>query len=179
MKTTETTRFTSALSESVDWQQAVDEVCSQVRGPDDPPPDLVVMFFSSDHSEDAEQLAAEVHRRLQCDALLGTSAESVLGRGQEVEQQPAISLWAGWLPGASLLPMKLDFERTPEGGVILGWPDDLPEDWQDLDWEEVEQLMEQDDLTFRVTITDSRGRSAEDSKTVRVQFPPREQEQPG
>jgi small ligand-binding sensory domain FIST len=131
MKTTETTRFTSALSESVDWQQAVDEVCSQVRGPDDPPPDLVVMFFSSDHSEVAEQLAAEVHRRLQCDALLGTSAESVLGRGQEVEQQPALSLWAGWLPGASLLPMKLDFERTPEGGVILGWPDDLPEDWQD------------------------------------------------
>nr|ADI22910.1 uncharacterized protein conserved in bacteria [uncultured Rhizobium sp. HF0500_35F13] len=131
MKTTETTRFASALSESVDWQQAVDEVCSQVRGPDDPPPDLVVMFFSSDHAEVAEQLAAEIHRRLQCDALLGTSAESVLGRGQEVEQQPALSLWAGWLPGASLLPMKLDFERTPEGGVILGWPDDLPQDWQD------------------------------------------------
>jgi hypothetical protein len=63
--------------------------------------------------------------------------------------------------------------------VIFRHYSELPEDWQELDWEEVEQLMEQDDLTFRVTITDSRGRSAEDSKTVRVQFPPREQEQPG
>lgn len=131
METKGRTRFASAVSEAVDWQQAVDEVCSQVRGADDPPPDLATIFFSTDHANVAEQLAAEVHRRLECDAILGTSAESVVGRGVEIEQQPAISLWAGWLPGAQLLPMKLDFERTPEGGVILGWPGDLPADWDE------------------------------------------------
>ncbi len=38
---------------------------------------------------------------------------------------------SGWLslPGAAVQPMHLDFERTPEGGTILGWPDDLPESW--------------------------------------------------
>jgi len=63
--------------------------------------------------------------------------------------------------------------------VIFRHYSELPEDWQELDWEEVEQLMEQDDLTFSVTITDSRGRTAHDSKTVRVEFPPRDLEQPG
>ena len=63
--------------------------------------------------------------------------------------------------------------------VIFRHYSELPEDWQELDWEEVELLMEQDDLTFSVTITDSRGRTAHDSKTVRVEFPPRDLEQPG
>jgi len=63
--------------------------------------------------------------------------------------------------------------------VIFRHYSELPEDWQELDWEEVEQLMEEDDLTFSVTITDSNGRTAHDSKTVRVEFPPRQLEQPG
>ena len=77
-------------------------------------------------------------------------------------------------------------QEDQEGGMILVGRrvifrhySELPEDWQQLDWEQVEQRIEQEDLTLRVTITDSRGRWAEDSRNIHVQFPPREQEQPG
>ncbi len=77
-------------------------------------------------------------------------------------------------------------QEDPAGGLILVGRrvifrhySELPEDWQQLDWEQVEQRIEQEDLTLRVTITDSRGRWAEDSRNIHVQFPPREQEQPG
>lgn len=124
-------RYLSSLSANPDWQQAVDEVCGQVRRPTDTAPDLALVFLSSTHANDAEAIAEALERRLECDALIGTTAESVVGVGVELEQQPALSLWVAWLPGTGVAAMRLDFERTPEGGVILGWPDQLPEEWQD------------------------------------------------
>jgi small ligand-binding sensory domain FIST len=49
--------------------------------------------------------------------------------GREIEGSPAISLWLARLPGCTVMPLHLDFARTPEGGSIVGWPDDLPEAW--------------------------------------------------
>ena len=63
--------------------------------------------------------------------------------------------------------------------VIFRHYSELPEDWQELDWAEVEARLEEEDLIFRVEITDSRGRFAQDSKTIRLQFPPRDLEAPG
>jgi hypothetical protein len=63
--------------------------------------------------------------------------------------------------------------------VIFRHYSELPEDWQELDWAEVEERLEEDELTFRVQITDSRGRFAEDSKTIRLDFPPRELSESG
>ena len=40
-----------------------------------------------------------------------------------------LSLWLAWLPGVEITPMHLTFERTPDGGTILRWPDELMEDW--------------------------------------------------
>ena|GEM_PF-1528910 len=58
--------------------------------------------------------------------------------------------------------------------VIFRHYSELPEDWQELDWAEVEQRLEEEELTFRVQVTDARGRFAEDSKNIRLDFPPRE-----
>jgi small ligand-binding sensory domain FIST len=38
-------------------------------------------------------------------------------------------LWLAHLPGVDVSPMRLNFERTSEGGVIVGWPDQLSGDW--------------------------------------------------
>ncbi len=63
--------------------------------------------------------------------------------------------------------------------VIFRHYSELPEDWQQLDWSEVEERLEEEELIFRVEITDSRGRFAQDSKTIRLEFPPRDLEAPG
>jgi small ligand-binding sensory domain FIST len=52
-----------------------------------------------------------------------------LGPDQEIEGETALSLWAASLPGASITPMHLAFERSPEGGLITGWPDDYAAQW--------------------------------------------------
>ncbi len=63
--------------------------------------------------------------------------------------------------------------------VIFRHYSELPEDWQQRDWSEVEERLEEEELIFRVEITDSRGRFAQDSKTIRLEFPPRDLEAPG
>ncbi len=65
----------------------------------------------------------EVHERLRPKCLIGCTGESIVGRGQEVEDAPAISLWVAQLPGVRLTPVRLEFVATPEGGSFTGWPD--------------------------------------------------------
>ena len=61
--------------------------------------------------------------------LLGCSGESIVGVRREIEHEPAVSLWLASWPGVQSTSMLLSFERTPEGGVIQGWPDELAGDW--------------------------------------------------
>jgi hypothetical protein len=51
----------------------------------------------------------------------------------------------------------------------------LPDDWTDLDYAEVEAAMQEQDYILRVRLTDGLDRVFEDSKTVRLSFPPRDQ----
>jgi len=51
--------------------------------------------------------------------------------------------------------------------------EDLPDDWQDLDFGEVELDMEEQDHTLQVRLTDQCGTEVSDCVTVRFDFPPR------
>jgi len=46
-----------------------------------------------------------------------------------VEEGPALSVWLAKWPGVTTHLLNLNFERTPEGGVIQGWTDDLAGEW--------------------------------------------------
>jgi small ligand-binding sensory domain FIST len=59
--------------------------------------------------------------------LLGCSGEAVVGGGQEIEDGPALSVWAGVLPNASLTPFHIEFGETPDGLIAVGFPEDLSE----------------------------------------------------
>lgn len=50
---------------------------------------------------------------------------------------------------------------------------DLPDNWQELDYAEVEAELEAQDLEFGVRIVDGDGREVVDSRTIRLLFPPR------
>lgn len=93
------------------------------------PPDLAVLFLSADHADAAGEIAQAVCERLGTKSLIGCTGESIVGTGREIEADSALSLWLAKLPGVRLDPMHLKFERTPEGGVIDGWPDACAESW--------------------------------------------------
>jgi len=92
-------------------------------------PDLALLFVSPQHARSADRLAAQACELLGTANVLGCTGESIVGSGREIEAEPALSLWLARWPGVQLTPMHLEFERTPEGGVLEGWPDELAGEW--------------------------------------------------
>jgi small ligand-binding sensory domain FIST len=126
-------RFASALSTSEKTADAIDEACTRAAEELGARPDLAFVFFSAHHSPQAETISSELMQRLSPGCLLGCSGESIVGNDREIEGDPALTLWLAALPGVSLRPLELEFARTPDGGTLLGWPEDLSgaEPWPD------------------------------------------------
>ncbi len=118
--------FAAALSTVEPTLRAVEEVCAQTRARLSGDADLAVLFFSTHHVRAADVLARTLQQRLSPRCLLGCVAESVIGGDREIEQSPAISLWAGrWAKPIALEPFHLVLERTADGPSLFGWPDEL------------------------------------------------------
>lgn len=127
--TASTAAFAAALSRSANTLQAIGEVVEEAMAKLGRQPTLATVFFSSDHLAAADQIAQELCQRLGITQIFGCSGESIVGGGEEVESSPAIALWIADLPRSNVQLMHLEFERTPEGGVIQGWPDELTSSW--------------------------------------------------
>jgi small ligand-binding sensory domain FIST len=69
--------------------------------------DLVIAFLSPHFRAVAADIANNLFADLAPNLLLGCTAEGVIGRRQEIEQSPAISLIAAHLPGVTLTPFTL------------------------------------------------------------------------
>lgn len=122
--------FASALSTRLDLAAAVEEVCSVALDQlDNKPVHLAFAFVSADRAGECGQLANMLCDRLGTERLLGCTAESIVGTGREVEGETGLSLWLAHLPDVTLTPMHLQFTRTPDGGMITGWPDDYDSEW--------------------------------------------------
>jgi small ligand-binding sensory domain FIST len=105
----------------------VGEVVGQVLdglGPD--APDLALLFVTAPHAGAMEDIAAAVRATLKPTTLLGCTAESIVGGRREVEQQPAISLWAGRT--GPVTPLHLSVQQTPDGDALVGWPEEATVD---------------------------------------------------
>lgn len=119
----------SALSTNPHSQDALQEAATTARESLGGAADLAIVFLSPHHAPAAQEIAAAACELLGTSNLLGCTGEAIAGVAREVEEEPALSLWVARLPGACLTPMHLDFERTPEGGALQGWPDSLVGDW--------------------------------------------------
>ncbi len=124
-------KFAAALSTHHDPAAALEEVCGQTLGDLSATPDLAMLFLSRHFAGDADRLAAAACDLLGTEQVLGCTGESIVGTGREVEDQPAVSLWLARWPQVTLRPFHLEFERTREGDVFAGWPDELAGDWPD------------------------------------------------
>jgi small ligand-binding sensory domain FIST len=121
--------FSAACSTLRDTRGAVSEVCAEAMRDLGGTPDLGFVFFSADHIAHGEELAGPLCEALGTDQVIGCSGESIVSTAREWEGTSAVSLWLARLPGVRILPMHLEFARTPEGGSISGWPDGLPDPW--------------------------------------------------
>ncbi len=103
--------FASALSEHPVASEAVGEVTGSVLESIGERPDLVMVAATRSHAGALEDIVHTVGSVLHPLAIVGAAAESVVGTGREVEETPAISLWAGWI--GPLAPVRLT--RDPPG----------------------------------------------------------------
>ncbi|MGA0068010.1 MAG: FIST signal transduction protein [Miltoncostaeaceae bacterium] len=116
--------FASALSMLPHAGDAAREACAAVRRElGARRPDLVVLFATPDLMANAAGIAAIVNSELGPGALIGCTAEAVIGTGHEVEAPPGLSLWAAALPDTALEPFVLDPGLDEDGvPVLTGWP---------------------------------------------------------
>jgi small ligand-binding sensory domain FIST len=135
-------RFASSLSTHPVTAHATGEAIGQVIEQVGRHPDLAVLFVTRPHAGALEEAADAVTRLLEPTLLIGCAAESVVGSQREIEQAPAVSLWAGLTGPIAPVRLWVDFEEEglegpddgldsdPEEGtspipLVAGWPDDL------------------------------------------------------
>ena len=120
--------FLSLMSTKGRSEAALDELAEQLASRWPGPTDLVVVFFSAHHLDDAEAVAQRLHAILKPRALIGCPGETIVGGDREIENAPALSVWVGtWGQAVKITPYHLTFEQTPDGVTLLGYPDALEE----------------------------------------------------
>jgi small ligand-binding sensory domain FIST len=117
--------FAAALSTAPETPVAFAEVAQAVLG-QLPQPELAVLFFSPHHLADIEVVTKRLHDKLHTKTLIGCVGDAIVGGSREVEQEPAVSLWAAsWNGSVQIDPFHLTLSRTPDGPTLFGWPDSL------------------------------------------------------
>ena len=104
---------------------ALDEALATLEGVS---ADLVLLFVSPQFEDEIRAITDLVAERADDAVVIGCSAGGVIGGRSEVEDAPAISVWAAVLPGGGLRPFRLTFEREGEHGAIDGLEEIPPGD---------------------------------------------------
>jgi small ligand-binding sensory domain FIST len=118
------TAFAAGLSEHPVPSQAVGEAVGQVLEQlGEEHPDLVVVFASGHHTGAFDDIGASIRSLLFPVALIGCSADAVIGGTKEVEDGPALAIFAARLPASILTTTHLQVVSTPDGPAVSGWPD--------------------------------------------------------
>ncbi len=122
--------FRSTLSTERDTDGAVEQVCRALDGLDS---DLAIVFTSHHHGPEFDNVLAGISDGISARNLIGCTAESIIGPDREIEQAPAIVVWAARMPGVKILPFCIDqsdlqrFMGSPDWHDRLGvTPDEKP-----------------------------------------------------
>src|SRR5690242_17267431 len=119
-------RYAAALSQHPAAVEAVAECSGEVlERLGGAKPDVVVVFMSAHHRAAAHDIADVLHKVLEPETLIGTTAAMVAGHDLEVEDDPALSVWAGCFGGGRARTVRLDAVPGTDGVRLEGWPDDL------------------------------------------------------
>jgi small ligand-binding sensory domain FIST len=86
------------------------------------PVDLAFLFLSSEHRQDVEAAVAAVENELGPSHLLGCVAQGVLARDCELEEGPAVAVWAASLPDAQIECFHAAAVPANGGVAVTGFP---------------------------------------------------------
>ncbi len=118
------TRIGAGLAVGPDLARDAAEASEQaLRALDGTRPDLVCVFGTAHSPDDFAAAVSQAAETTDATVLIGCTASGVLGAGTGVESEPAVSVWAGALPGVRLRPFRLDVLRTEQGLAVVGLPD--------------------------------------------------------
>lgn len=99
--------FHSAISGSESAYDAVEEVIAEAQEGTGGKTDVVFAFFTAHHRDDAEEILERLWLELDPQALVGCSAEGVIGGELEIEREPGISILAASLPDIRVHPFHI------------------------------------------------------------------------
>lgn len=120
--------FASAVITETDWQEDLDNQCQQLSTQLTGRINLVVVFASGHFQSELEEIVQNIQTQLAPQHMIGGTGESIVADETELEDTPAISIWCASIPDTQISSMRLTFERTPDGGTFIGWPDDWSAD---------------------------------------------------
>jgi small ligand-binding sensory domain FIST len=88
-------------------------------------PDFLLAFISPDYKKHFEAIVVELNNLLTPSAFIGCTAGGLIGDGQELEQQSAITLTGAFLPGVKVGAFHVTNDFMPD-------MDDPPHSWEKL-----------------------------------------------
>ena len=118
-------RIGAGLSTSESAWEAAREAAREARGGalGGAEVDLAFVFLSPAHLVEAEAAAEAVREELAPRHLLGCVAEGVVARDRELEEGPAVAVWAGALPGVEIECFHIAAVQTEGGTAVAGLPE--------------------------------------------------------
>ena len=125
-------RFAAAISEHPVAPQAIGELAGSVLEQlDGRAVDLLVVFISPHFAGAAEDIGGVLRAVLHPGILIGSTNAAVVGTGREVEESPAISLWAASFGATTARAVELHAMAGADGTSMRGWPEDRSESGED------------------------------------------------
>jgi len=117
------TRIAAGLSIADAAAAAAEEAARQAAaGLAEETADLAFLFLSAEHRQDVEAAVAAVEEELGPTRLLGCVAQGVLARNCELEEGPAVAVWAASLPGAQIECFHAAAVPANGGVAVTGFP---------------------------------------------------------
>ena len=111
-------RFASGLSTRTDTAEAIEEAARSVaKGLGGAAPDLLLAFASLDHATELETLPRRIRKLTGAKVLLGCTGESIVGGTREVEDEPALALWAVACPAMHVRCQRVQASLVGEGEI--------------------------------------------------------------
>lgn len=119
------TRCASALSVHPVAATATGEIVGSLLEQLGPEPDLVVLFASRAHTGALDDVVGAVQELLRPACLIGSTAVSIAGGAQEVEEAPALSILGVRFPPGTppAVPVRLQAVPSGDSTVVWGLPD--------------------------------------------------------
>ena len=119
-------RIGSGLSTQEDGREAIRAALDSALAPlGAGTPDLVFLFVTPQHEDQQRAMLDAVSDRVEGATVIGCTAGGVIGAEREIEDLPAVAVWAATLPGVGIQPFRLTFQREGDHAVVEGL-EDLP-----------------------------------------------------